>query len=107
METVSGVDVGEDGLCPCQHPSPLPCEEVGRSRLTSSGGHGDGNQCKNRTQDGFSLPSASPKRKKYFCRFLFILFSSWQKWSFLYLFEIHKARFLVKSATGGRESNIA
>lgn len=48
-----------------------------------------------------------PEEKKDFCPFLLILFGSWQRCSSLYLLELHKARFLVKSATGGRQSNIA
>ncbi len=38
----------------------------------------------------FSLP----RKKRDFCLFPFIPFGSWQKWSFLYLLEIHKAQFL-------------
>ena len=40
----------------------------------------------------FSYPEK--KKEKDFCLSLFILFGSWQKWSFLYSLEIHKAQFL-------------
>lgn len=114
VRIVSGVGVGKDRkwfvlwVCvPVTVKVPLPVRKLARAAWPPSGGHGYGNQFKNRTQDGFHSLQLPRKKKKDFCLFLFILFGSWQKWSFLYLLEIHKARFLVKSATGGRQSNIA
>lgn len=112
VRIVSGVGVGKDGIrfvlgfVSLSPLVPLPVRKLAGAAWPPSGGYGYGNQLKNRTQDGFHSLQL-PLQKKDFCLFLFILFGSWQKWSFLYLLEIHKARFLVKCATGGRQSNIA
>lgn len=118
VRIMSGVGVGKDGrwfvrrgLCPCHGwflslwgswPEQPDLPQVAMDmEITSKIEH----------KMVFVSPPASLEKKTqkriFFCLFLLILFGSRQKWSFLYLLETHKARFLVKSATGGRQSNIA
>lgn len=84
----------------------LPVRKLAWETWRPSGGHANGNQLRNRTQDGFHCLQLYPwKKKTDFCLFLYILFGSWYKWSFLHF--KHTKNFLVKSATGCSQSKIA
>lgn len=95
----------EQGLCPCQSLSLSLRGSWPEKPWPPSGGLGYANQFKNRTQNGFhSLQLPREKKKKDFFSFLLApgrngLFCTRSKYT--------KHSFLVKSATGGKKSNIA